>query len=452
MFVGQRFVDDATARQADGAAGEATSPNNVGPWARRPEGVAGLALGLVIAVVLHALLPPAVKTLDVRPLDVAARVRSAQLARPGADERRIELELRLPPKDEERERERDAREDDPDAPGVVVSLPPPEKEEQPDVADYAAEHAQRTDRETRSRDQRQHAPAITRKLQDGRLGVVQPPVEPRAQPPATDPSIVSSGPAGAGRSASGDSGTDTSDGRGERLFALEIPRQAPREALRLNVDADGLLKNREALPELPGDGETARVAIGNRPADAARRAGSGGVEEQSGQGLRGGGDGTEGLPGLAELTPSTQELARLSGAPANDFLPEVEVDAETRLNAWRWKHAPFFNRISEAIRREWQPNVALAGADPTGRIYGAEDRTTILLVTIDRSGRVVEVQVEQASGVLPLDDEAVRAFREAGPFPNPPEQLFKGREHFTFAFGLHLYYDRVNIDLNWRPY
>jgi TonB family protein len=167
--------------------------------------------------------------------------------------------------------------------------------------------------------------------------------------------------------------------------------------------------------------------------------------------MRGGGNGTPGLPSLAELTPTPQNLARLSGAPANDYLPDVEVDAETKLNAWRWKHATFFNRIHEKVSREWHAGEVLSHNEPTGAVYGFEDRMTVLQVTLDRTGNIIDINVQNPSGAYVLDDEAVRAFKHAGPFLNPPPQLFKKGDRFTFLFGFNVSYNRSNFDLNWRP-
>ncbi|MND02698.1 hypothetical protein D3C83_221770 [compost metagenome] len=36
-----------------------------------------------------------------------------------------------------------------------------------------------------------------------------------------------------------------------------------------------------------------------------------------------------------------------------------------------------------------------------------------------------------------LDDEAIRAFEVAMPFPNPPQALFDGDDNVTFDFGFH---------------
>lgn len=93
----------------------------------------------------------------------------------------------------------------------------------------------------------------------------------------------------------------------------------------------------------------------------------------------------------------------------------------------------------------------LTSNDPAGRIYGFEDRMTVVQVTLDRAGNVLDVNVAEASGAFVLDEEAVRAFKDAGPFGNPPPQLFKGEEKFSFLFGFNVAYNRQNFDLNWRP-
>lgn len=414
----------------------------------------GLLAGLAVALAIHAVLLPALALLvgDLRAPD--AETKGAQLVRLSKEaweqNRRLSIELRDDPRaaPPEARREKQAEDDDTAAPGQIVTLPPPAKEERPDTADYASEWNQKVAHETRSRDQRQHAPAITSRLQQGTAGAASTSAAQRTGETALE--TVAGGPQGPGRAERGDSGTDSDDGAGQRMFALELPRQAAQEPLTLRFDVDGILKNRSAIPELPGQGDQARLAMGPTPADAAHRPGTGSEGDRMGQGMRGGA-GAPGLPGLDQLTPTPDALAKLAGAPANDYLPEVEVDAETRLNAWRWRYATFFNRVADRIRREWEGGKVLASNDPTGHVYGFETRLTVVQVTLDKVGNVVAVAVAEHSGALALDDEAVRAFKEAGPFANPPPQLFKGEERFTFLFGFNVSYDRANFDLRWRP-
>lgn len=423
---------------------------------RRRESPLRLVVGFLLALGVHVLLVPLFGALSETSSNAEAGGRGAQLVRLSAEawqkNRRVAIELReapaVPPKPPEKKP--DPARDETEAPGQVVRLPPPEREERPDVADYASEQDQRTDRETRSRDQRQDQDAVARRLQQGQLGIPQPPTNASTGPPL--PSAADAppaGPEGPGRALVGMSGTDATDGQGQRALAFELPRQAAREPLKLAIADDGAFTNRDAIAPIPGNGTEARIAMG--PAtDAARREG-GGIGDETGQGQQGGGVGAPGTPSLGALTPSVSRLARMMGAPANDYLPDVEVDAETRLNAWRWKHATFFNRIADAIRREWQGGAVLTTSDPSGRVYGFEDRMTVLSVTLDRTGNVISVAVAEPSGAHVLDDEAVRAFKEAGPFANPPPQLFKEAEQFTFQFGFNVSYNRTNFDLNWRP-
>ena len=55
------------------------------------------------------------------------------------------------------------------------------------------------------------------------------------------------------------------------------------------------------------------------------------------------------------------------------------------------------------------------------RIYGKRNRYTELRVQLKPDGKLGSVAVYQPSGLDFLDDEAIEAFKEAAPFPNPPE-------------------------------
>jgi TonB family protein len=57
-------------------------------------------------------------------------------------------------------------------------------------------------------------------------------------------------------------------------------------------------------------------------------------------------------------------------------------------------------------------------------------------VSLSPKGDLAKIVVTSPSGVRELDDEAVRAFRAAAPFPNPPDGLLKG-ELITFEFSFH---------------
>ena len=68
-------------------------------------------------------------------------------------------------------------------------------------------------------------------------------------------------------------------------------------------------------------------------------------------------------------------------------------------------------------------------------MYGRRNRYTELRIQLKPDGRLSNVALAQPSGLEFLDDEAVEAFKEAEPFPNPPRQLIEnGTINFGFGF------------------
>jgi TonB family protein len=154
------------------------------------------------------------------------------------------------------------------------------------------------------------------------------------------------------------------------------------------------------------------------------------------RGENGGGGGGRTLP---NLRPSPEVLERVLGGGSVDHLEDVEEGETTSLNTKQWKHASFFNRLKRQVSQNWDPNRVLQAEDPRGNVYGVRDRITHLLVTLDPTGHLVDAVVVRTSGFPSLDEEAIRAFRAAEPFPNPPPELVDPRSgRISFPFGFHL--------------
>ena len=135
-----------------------------------------------------------------------------------------------------------------------------------------------------------------------------------------------------------------------------------------------------------------------------------------------------GQPGLYGLVPTEEQIARAVGSGTQDHLADIDEGSETALNTKRWVYATFFNRVKEKVRDHWKPADEYQRRDPTGRIYGAEDRYTLLKVSLKADGSLANVSVSHTCGLDFLDDTAVTAFKEAQPFINPPEALAGGRQ------------------------
>lgn len=157
---------------------------------------------------------------------------------------------------------------------------------------------------------------------------------------------------------------------------------------------------------------------------------------------------------LQDLLPTANAMALegAQGAPFADHLEGMEKANETSLNAFEWKYATFFNRIKESIARQWDPKRSIQRFDPEGAMIGKQDRITILTVTIDPEGKLKTIQLKEKSGVGYLDDEAIRSFKEGGPFPHPPAALFKHKKEYSFDFGFFIDVEQgFRFDLNWAP-
>src|SRR5450432_144496 len=146
------------------------------------------------------------------------------------------------------------------------------------------------------------------------------------------------------------------------------------------------------------------------------------------------GGGAQGGSGLA-LTPTDQQLARAIGSGTQDALASVDDGEETALNSKKWRFASFFNRVKRQVAEHWHPEETYRQRDPTGMIYGKRNRYTELRVQLKPDGHLGNVAVYQPSGLDFLDDEAIEAFKQAAPFPNPPRQLIEANGLINFGFG-----------------
>jgi TonB family protein len=152
--------------------------------------------------------------------------------------------------------------------------------------------------------------------------------------------------------------------------------------------------------------------------------------ESSGEGGERSADGTQ-----RSNSDTTGEA--VGGAAPNDSLDGVDEGEETALNTREFKYAAFFNRLKQAVGAKWDPNGRIRKKDPTGRITGWRDRSTVLFVALRPDGSIADLFVQQSSGLDELDTEAMQAFERAQPFTNPPAGLVKdGFIRFVFTFTL----------------
>jgi TonB family protein len=300
--------------------------------------------------------------------------------------------------------------DDKNPHGQVVDVAPGNEQESPD-AKFLAEKNNKVDKETKAKDQtpfyRNAMPrqtATEERTTTGKDSAAQ---------------IVVQGNNGTGQDT-----RPAQKGGGQRPV-FDVPTIQQRDQIALkeenNKGPGASVRNQGESAPMKGNSNRLKVDPG-RPGDEGEQ----------------GSAGKAGLPTLSQLMPSSAALDKIIGAAPNDHLQDVEQGDGTFLNTREWKYATFFNRVKQAVGRNWDPNEPLRQRDPTGEIYGGRDRYTILNVTLGSDGLLKDIQVQRSSGVDFLDEAAIVSFRRAQPFPNPPPGLMGSNGTVTFPFGFYL--------------
>ena len=142
-----------------------------------------------------------------------------------------------------------------------------------------------------------------------------------------------------------------------------------------------------------------------------------------------------------------QEAVPQSGGPvadardsaSNDYLKDIKAGDRTVLNTKEFVYMGYYRRIRQRLEVEW--TTRLRGIFDNymmgGRGLASEkEHLTGIVVTLDKTGKITNVQIMKNSGTRDLDQAAVDAFNRAGPFPDPPSGLVdeKGEIRITWDF------------------
>jgi TonB family protein len=141
----------------------------------------------------------------------------------------------------------------------------------------------------------------------------------------------------------------------------------------------------------------------------------------------------ESFKGLENGDPTSQGLSA-----TNDYVEEVALGDFTHLNTVEYKHYGFFHRIRQKLEQFWGRSIQEKAHTlfRSGRRMPAnEDLITSLQITLNPKGEIIGVKILGTSGVKELDDAAIESFNQAGPFPNPPQDLLvNGKATIEWGF------------------
>jgi TonB family protein len=170
-------------------------------------------------------------------------------------------------------------------------------------------------------------------------------------------------------------------------------------------------------------------------------------------GERGTGGRARGGAGDADLSLSSEALARIAGGPSMDGVGEgLEEGEATLLRSREFKYATFMNRMRQEIGQQWYPRVrdAQRERDPDGSLFFYRERTVVLGLTLDTDGNVKDLSVLESSSVEFFDRVAVSSVRAAQPFPNPPLGMFHSESQVRIPFSFTMYPGSGRAALFWR--
>jgi len=142
---------------------------------------------------------------------------------------------------------------------------------------------------------------------------------------------------------------------------------------------------------------------------------------------------------LQEYKQSLQEAPSTMG----DFVPnDVSIGNFTALNTDRYVFYSFFSRIEDLVRFRWESRVR-AAVDSFDRNYilsvvGRRNWVTSVDIWLTKDGRYHSAHILKESGISRFDQAAVMAFKDAGMFPNPPQEMVEedGFIHLKYSFNV----------------
>lgn len=142
-----------------------------------------------------------------------------------------------------------------------------------------------------------------------------------------------------------------------------------------------------------------------------------------------------------------QQMQAQQSAPSTvgEALPQdVKVGSFTALNTDRFTYYSFFARVEELIRFRWESRIR-DFIDANDRAYvmnvlARHNWVTEVDIWLTRDGRFHSSHLMHESGIPKFDAAAINAFREAGMFPNPPQDMVEsdGFIHLKYGFDVNL--------------
>ncbi len=115
---------------------------------------------------------------------------------------------------------------------------------------------------------------------------------------------------------------------------------------------------------------------------------------------------------------------------SDDFIKGVSIGPNTLLNTQEFKFYGFYERVREMLVERWKTHIQreiskqrdIASSQSN---LSTGSKITSLIVKMDQEGNIKDIEKIGLSGIERFDEVAIQSFREAAPFPHPPQEMLK---------------------------
>lgn len=136
-----------------------------------------------------------------------------------------------------------------------------------------------------------------------------------------------------------------------------------------------------------------------------------------------------GLPSSDAMARARQDVPQWAspGQTPQDRVPGIRESDSTALNTREYVFYSYYQRIRGQLEQAWFPLIKnkVEQFYRSGRHLASDyEHLTRVMVYLNKEGSITRVKILESSGTYDLDEAAVDAFNQAGPFPNPPKGMF----------------------------
>ncbi len=120
--------------------------------------------------------------------------------------------------------------------------------------------------------------------------------------------------------------------------------------------------------------------------------------------------------------------SKIQASSSTEIFDDLKVADFTKVNTIKYKYYGYYKRVRAVLEKNWGKNLKEAFRTlyyKNSRVPASQSYITQLLIKMDSLGVIEKIAIKGESGIKDFDLAAIKAFNQAGSFPNPPKDLVK---------------------------